>query len=225
MAVINTGASFWAQVAATAAQNKASVPPYKKGTDTVNQKILTKQFWNGFATSACMADFKQAFVTPLGAGTVDNILKLQRDDTFYDLTNPEVAKLTIAQVCTNGCNEVPPPPRGFPETRTLVGFLGNGLAATLNFGAPGPIVLRSGLLNGPLPQLSLAHEVLLHSFYAQTDPNVYSALASKHLYDDNKGSTNISLWMSTDCECTPGAPASFQQKNPCPANTAKWLEQ
>jgi len=147
-----------------------------------------------------------------------DVQQRQSQLNFYDTGNPYVAKLTLNEV-TGGLK---------PDPVNLFNWLHNqaASAATALFGRPGPIVLAPGFLNQQYNQFTLVHEVLLHAYAGVSDNAVLTSpvfttpnpTTKGRLWNDGKGSTTISTWMSTDCTCTPG-----DKNTPtCQPNTAKW---
>jgi hypothetical protein len=136
---------------------------------------------------------------------------------FYDTGNPIVANYRLNAV-TAGLDKRPV---------KLIDYIANAVAtaATPLFGRPGPIVLTPKFFDPsvvPFPQVILIHEVLLHAYAGITDDQIlgrtgYPFFLNKGLYDDGNGSTTISGWIGTDCNCTPGHPSA------CQPNTASWL--
>jgi hypothetical protein len=135
--------------------------------------------------------------------------------TFYDIAKDPSTLQTV-------------PPNSYKKT--LASYLAdtNTIAAVINFGVPGPILLASGLLDKADVRYTLVHEVLIHSYKAKTDRNVLDNtwFQQKGLWDDHKGSTTITTWLSTDCRCTPGAPGAAGKDprtgDPCQAGNPKW---
>jgi hypothetical protein len=108
---------------------------------------------------------------------------------------------------------------------TLPAYLKNEAATAVTplLGQPGPIILVAGFFKLPYPAFTLVHEVLLHAYAGLPDHAVLTnpLFADKtvgKLWNDGKGSTTISGWLSTDCTCTPGDPAAPT----CQPNTASW---
>jgi hypothetical protein len=221
--LINTAASFWPQAGANRSGNWTAKVSDWKGTDVVNQQKLTRAVWSKFKGSTCMAVLGNS--QGLGPFAVDAVWQMQQKDSFYDLTREMVALWTLDDI-TGHVHNLQVPPNHY--SLTLQQKLGNGNAATLNLGAPGPILLTSGLLNQATPQYTLAHEVLIHSYKGWTGPQVYANawFAQNRLWNDQRGSTTITTWMSADCRCTPGAPGDAG-KDPvtggvCDASNRKW---
>ena len=177
------------------------------------KNILTPARWQKFAQSNCSAVFANPQGLPLYDTTMRAVQKRQSELNFYNVGNPEIGNLTLQEV-TAGM---------MPSGETLTDYLNNAQAAAAVplLGRPGPVVLQAGFFSQPYPQFTLVHEVLLHSYAGQTDGQVLgnAFFQQKGLWNDGKGSTTISTWMSTDCTCTPGNPAN---KTTCQLNTAGW---
>ena len=222
--LINTAAGFAAQAGTNRAGIWTAKVPDWKGNDVVDQQKLTKSVWNKFYGSNCRAVLGDA--QGLGPFTVDALWQLQQKDQFYDLTRATVANWTFDDI-TGHVHNLQTVPEGSYKS-TLITYLGQSLAATINFGVPGPILFASGVLGQAGSQYTLVHEVLIHSYKGWTDAQVFANpwFATKRLWNDGQGSRTISTWMSTDCKCTPGAPGDAG-KDPntggaCSPNNPKW---
>jgi hypothetical protein len=222
--LINTAASFAPQVGATRIGNWTAKVSDWKGNDIVNQQKLTKSAWNKFYASNCKAVLSNA--QGLGPFTVDAVWQIQQKDSFYDLTRSLVADWTFDDI-TGGVHNLQTVPANSYKL-SLAQYLGRSIAATINFGVPGPILLGSGLLNQDGYQYTLVHEVLIHSYKGWLDAQVFTNawFAQNRLWNDQTGSSTITTWMSTDCRCTPGAPGDAG-KDPvtsgtCNAGNPKW---
>jgi len=185
--------------------------------------ILSKTRWKSFRQSNCNAVFAKGLPPIWGGGptyltydsTMKDVQQRQSQLNFYDTGNPDVANLTVSAVTAGLVNN----PAKLPQYLSA----SKAVAATPLFGRPGPILLEPGFFNPqtvPYPQFILIHEVLLHAYAGVSDDAVYSSpvFAQNGLWNDGKGSTNISTWMGTDCKCTPGNPNAPA----CQPDTAKW---
>jgi len=135
---------------------------------------------------------------------------MQQKDQFYDLTRDLVANWNFNDITGGVHNLQTIGPNSYQMKLQQYLSQGGAVAATINFGTPGPILLASGLLNQQGYQYTLVHEVLLHSYKGWTDGQVYANawFSQNRLWNNQQGSTTISTWMSTDCRCTPGAPGA-----------------
>jgi hypothetical protein len=209
--------SSWPFEGANESANYAAEIPRDSKTNDKVKNILTPAMWQKFKGSNSAA----VFASPQGiAGGVANyslatVQKKQDMTNFYDVGNSGVASLTLSEV-TGG--KVPGP-------STLVNYLGAANAVTSpNFGydRQSAIILKSGILSGANSEFTLVHELLLHAYAAWTDDAIFRNvfLTQQGLWRPavSTATTSITSWMSTDCGCTPGNPATPT----CQPNTAKW---
>jgi hypothetical protein len=134
---------------------------------------------------------------------------------FYQVDISGVGSLTLSEV-TGG---------QISNNETLTNYLGNFNAATANMGysRQTAVVLKSQFFSTyNSPEFLLVHEILFHAYAGLSDDAVFgnTYFTSQGLWRPS-GSTMthyITTWLSTDCNCTPGNPATPS----CQANTAGW---
>jgi len=207
--------SYWPFPEGNDSGNGSANLPIDSIANAAVKKILTPQRWQKFAGSNCSAVFKKGL--PLPFYSMQVIQTKQGMTNYYDTSNPGVGDLTELQV-TGG---------HYGTNVTLTNYLANGGgadAATLNMGydRQTAVIMKHMVLTQKYPEFDLIHETVLHAYAAQWDDPIFgnSVFQQSGLWRPS-GSTataNISTWMSTDCTCTPGNPATPK----CKADTAKW---
>jgi hypothetical protein len=188
------------------------------------RSILTPDRWKNFEHSNCSAVIASDISLRYGINgkpddrVIEQVKKRQSELRFYDVGDPGVGDLKLANVQTKFTNPV-----------KLKDFVRSSNALTPILNGEGPVVLRAGFFakpyrqDLPYPQFTLVHEVLFHAWAGLTDNDLLlnTTLAQHGLWNDGVGTTTISTWMSTDCTCTPGNPAN--PPNSCQLNsTNKW---
>jgi hypothetical protein len=217
--LLNFGVGFWPFQGANTSRNNTAQMQIDSVTNLKVKGILTPALWTKFKASNCVV----VFANPKGiaGGVPDYSLATaqskQNITNFYDVSNPWVQDLTLRQV-TQGTGQV-------QSNQTLLAYLGtNNAFSSPNFGYnnQSAIVFKAGILAQAQPEFTVMHELLLHAYTAWPDLAIFgnAFLAQKGLWRQtgSTAATNITLWMSTDCTCTPGNPATPN----CQANTAKW---
>jgi hypothetical protein len=209
--------SFWAfQGANQSANNTAHFRKDSISNDKVRKK-LTPRFWQrDFAQSHCGAVFANPMAAMVPSYSLQVVQKKQEMTNFFDVGNAGVGALPLREV-TGG---------QYGTNVTLADYLNNGgaPAATANMGYPRQtaVVLQPSVLSQGRSEFTLVHEIIFHAYAGLTDDTVFA-----NTYFQQQGlwrpagstaTANISTWMSTDCRCTPGNPATPS----CQANTATW---
>ncbi len=206
-------------VQANSTGNGTAQVPADSVTNAKVKGILTPALWKSFSGSNCAA----VFANPSGiAGGVAYyslaaVQKKQGMTNYYDVGNPGVGALTMAQVTA----------KQVPTNQNLVSYLGVSNAVTSpNFGfvRQSAIIFAQGQIGKPSEEFQLVHELLLHAYAAWSDAAVYGNAVNIQnglQYPSNytpttAPTTYITSWIGTDCKCTPGV------SNSCSANTAKW---
>jgi hypothetical protein len=206
--------SWWPFAQGNASGNGTAQIPIDSIANSAVKGVLSKARWRKFAGSHCSSVFQNGL--PLPSYSVQVVQTKQGMTNYYDISNPGVGNLTLAQV-TGG---------QYGGNVTLSNYLANGgaVAATANMGysRQTAVVLQHSVLTQQHPEFDLAHETLLHAYAAQTDSAVFTngVFLQNGLWRPSgaTATVNITTWMSTDCTCTPGNPAAPG----CRANSATW---
>jgi len=237
-------AGFWEQAGGQFSPGVASLQVDSDTDSKVkdpNNGILNSKFWNAFANSkppqgyqnTCHAVFGSSsnplFILRSGISnpkfpkydpTMQNLQKMLRLLRFYNAADPAVARYQVWQTLTRNPG-ISDALRGMalPKYLTTV----HSIAATLDLGNPGPILLGPDVLTSDALTLkaTLVHEVFLHGYAGWADPQIMSNPATSQYFIQNglpansNGSTAISDWMVTDCNCS--------RSGGCPA-VASWVK-
>jgi hypothetical protein len=133
-----------------------------------------------------------------------NAQKKQAITNFYDVTNPGIGGLALVTV-TGG---------QYGSNVQLAQYIANATAITANLGfsAQTAIILKQGFFSQQYPQYTLVHEIILHAYVGAQDSAIFnnSYFAGQGLWrpTGSSATSNITDWMTTDCTCTPGNPAT-----------------
>jgi hypothetical protein len=180
-------------------------------------KILTKQLWQKFAASHCQSVLgnPQGMLMMIPSYSLQVVQTKQAMTNYYDIGNPGVGALTLKEVTAGGDR------RNVTLTDYITG-LANAATANRGYDKQTAVVMLPSVLTSARPEFVLVHETLFHAYAGLIDDSIFgnSYFNQQGLWREpgSTATTSISTWMSTDCRCTPGNPATPS----CQANTATW---